>query len=384
VSVALPFMARLRGIHLHQIGGMLALACLPHGAKFLWSPFVDTIFTRRTWYGIGVLLAGGGVVMAIALPVSLPNLVPIAVLTAVSQVGTSLMDESLDALLALSVPSAEVGRVTGWFQAGGLLGVGTGGGLALFLIRHLDADWMAGMIVGGVMLVCALPMGLITEPPRPPEAERFGQTMRSLPHDLISMLRSRYGLLGLLICLSPVGAGALCDLFSAIARDYQAGTHLVVAINGIGAGLAAALGALLGGKLIERMKNSRAAYAVAGLGMAFVALALAHPAMPRIRAVYVGGVLAYNLFDGVAYATFAAFVLETIGRDGALATKYTLFAALANNSLSYMMKLDGDAYHSFHLEGLFLCDGLLTIGAIVLLLIVVRVVGGRRTTRSST
>ena len=88
----------------------------------------------------------------------------------------------------------------------------------------------------------------------------------------------------MVICLSPVGAGALTNLFSALARDYApddaAAEHLVVVVAGLLGGIVNIGGALLGGVLADRM-NRRLAYALCGAlsGVCAVAMLLA-PASP--------------------------------------------------------------------------------------------------------
>jgi hypothetical protein len=78
--------------------------------------------------------------------------------------------------------------------------------------------------------------------------------------------------------------------------------------------------------------------------------------------------LAYSAFNGVAYAGFAALVLETIG-GGAVATKYNIFASLANFAISYVTRLDGKAETRWGHEGMFYTDAALTFAGIGTLLL---------------
>jgi predicted MFS family arabinose efflux permease len=119
-----------------------------------------------------------------------------------------------------------------------------------------------------------------------------------------------------------------------------------------------------GGWLADRM-NRRLAYALAGGTTALVSLSMAFG--PRTPGALVGLALLWNLCYGVAFASFCAFVLDTVGR-GAVATKYNVFASLGNQAIAYMSFLDGRGYKAFGPVGLFLTDAALTSGGIVLLL----------------
>jgi MFS family permease len=166
-----------------------------------------------------------------------------------------------------------------------------------------------------------------------------------LVRDLARTLRAREGWTGLLICLSPVGAGALTNLFGALARDYapdDAGAErLVLIVTGLFGGIVNALGAVLGGYVTDRM-DRRMAYLLFGGLTALCAIGTA--AGPASTATYSVGCLAYQLANGMAYAAFYAFVLELIGRRKAITTQLALYAGASNLSSSYVTWLDGWAY----------------------------------------
>ena len=103
--------------------------------------------------------------------------------------------------------------------------------------------------------------------------------------------------------------------------------------------------------------------AAAGLLMAFG---------PRTPWAFDGGALLYQLFNGAAFAAFTAFVLDTIGQ-GAVATKYNLFAGLANLAISYMNLVDADAFATHQATGLLVTDALCTFAGIGALFAIVAV-----------
>ena len=97
--------------------------------------------------------------------------------------------------------------------------------------------------------------------------------------DLWSTAKSREGFTGVVICLLPVGCGALTNLFSGMAADYDAPQRLVEIVNGLGGGISSALGALVGGWLADRM-NRRLAYGLSGVLTALTAIGIAMTSAP--------------------------------------------------------------------------------------------------------
>jgi hypothetical protein len=158
--------------------------------------------------------------------------------------------------------------------------------------------------------------------------------------DLWGTVRSRQGFTGLVICLVPVGTGALTNVFSAMAKDYGAGARTVEIVNGYGGGAVAVLGALAGGFLADRMSR-RLAYAMAGGATALSAVAML--LAPMTHTTYAWGTLAYGFANGIAFATWAGMVLEMVGHSAATATKYAFFNAASNVAISYTTWLDGQA-----------------------------------------
>jgi MFS-type transporter involved in bile tolerance (Atg22 family) len=223
-------------------------------------------------------------------------------------------------------------------MAGNLGGTGVGGALALWLAQHLSATTTSA-VLAGFCLVCALPALSLHE--AKPERHALGRAMVHLVKDVWATVKSRPGWTGILICLSPVGTGAATQLFSAVAGDYKAGETHVELVNGVLGGLVGALGCLLGGVLADRM-NRRLCYVLAGALTAVTAIGMAlAPATPTGFTV---GCLAYQFANGIAYAAFAAFVLEMVGHGAGVTTKYALFVGCSNQAISYVTWADGKGY----------------------------------------
>ena len=280
-----------------------------------------------------------------------------------ANVGVATASSAADALMATTVPKERKGAAAGWSMAGNLGGTGVGGALGLFLTEHAPRGVTAA-VLAAVILLCGVPIFWIDEPARVPQP--VISAVSGLAKDLYRTAKSRVGWTGLVICLSPVGAGAAANLFSGgMHNDYHASESSVEIVNGLLGGVVSAVGCLAGGYLADRM-NRRLAYALAGAVMALVAIAMALG--PLTEHAFWVGTLSYQLANGIGYAAFVAFVLEMVGHEGAVTTKYTLFVAAANLAISYTAVLDGWGYDRARVRGLFLTDAGATIVGIAILL----------------
>jgi MFS transporter, PAT family, beta-lactamase induction signal transducer AmpG len=228
----------------------------------------------------------------------------------------------------------------------------------------VQKQYVPAIVVGLGLLACS---GVLLTMPAPPKTkpQGLGHAFREVGKDIWSILASRGGVFAVVLCFMPIGAGAASNLFAAMADDWHASTAVVGFSNGLGSGLGAIAGCLVGGRLSDVM-NRRNAYAATGVILAVFTFAMAMG--PRTPWAYVFFVFLYNFGVGMCYATFTAFVLEIIGK-GAAATKYNVFASLANIPIYAMGRFDG--YVSDH-HGrtimLWFDGGAGVVGAVVVVL----------------
>jgi MFS transporter, PAT family, beta-lactamase induction signal transducer AmpG len=384
VSVALPFLAtQIHHVDAAAAAAVVAWAFVPHGYKFLWAPIVDTTLGRKRWYVISLALTIAGTVVSTAMPIAPQTLPALTWVIVGAQIGLTLMGMTLDALMAITMPDSVKGRAAGWYQAGTFVGLGLGGWFALKLAgTFTQHPWVTGAVLGATMTLCALPLLALPSIPRDQEhAPKLGRAFADLGRDLWRLVTSASGVTGLIICLSPVGAGALGNVLGGLpdrwglGLDYHSdflgmqfnSADVVGIVTGLFGGMVSALGCMLGGYLADRMSR-RLCYALAGAMTALSAVAMW--LAPRTPWAYVVFSLLYGFFNGLAFAAFSAFVLETIGR-GAAATKYTIFASLANLAITYMTHADRHGLARWGPGGALLTDAVLTFAGIVVLLAMV-------------
>jgi MFS transporter, PAT family, beta-lactamase induction signal transducer AmpG len=335
LTVAIAYQLAQAGVSAESIGALIAIYFLPQIWKFLWAPIVDVTLSIKRWYVIGsVLSALGALVMGVCSepPVNLTALTVAAVLASLA---TTFLGMAVEALVAHSSSPEQQGRAAGWLQAGNFAGGGIGGGAALWLATHLGHAWITGAVLGASFLLCCVCLIPISEPFRAVRTVRT-RTFDVL-RDLWGVARSPRGYLALLVLFLPIGSGGASALFAVISDDWHASANAVGLANGTFSGVISLLGCLTGGYFSDLL-NRKLAYVAYGLllGLCSLAMALA----PHDQTFYVLFVLVYSFISGVCFAGFSAVTLEAIG-GGAAATKYNVFACLANLPTAYLAAIEG-------------------------------------------
>jgi len=363
IAVALPYLLRKYGAPVERIASIAAIVQAPAIWYVLWAPAVDLALRRRTW--VVMLSLATAVCTAAALCLTASDIRVATALFVIASVFNQPISSALGALVASVIPDAERGRTAGWTQAGILGGGVLGGGLVVWLGDHtsmLFATLVAGALIG----VPGFAAWLVPEPA--PDVMARRQQLPRVWRQIATAVRRRDVRLGLVFFLSPVGAGALMNLFSGVATDFHASSGQVIAVAAIG-GTMLTLGALIAGSLLDRMSRWRM-YPTLGVitGASLGILAV----VPLRPATYVIGAAMYALCTGAAYAAFMALALELLGSDRtASGTMFTLFMAAANVPVVYMLRLDGLGHRLFGVRGMIVTDAaanaLFAVGLLMLL-----------------
>jgi PAT family beta-lactamase induction signal transducer AmpG len=275
--------------------------------------------------------------------------------------------------LGRAVPAEGKSTAASRLQAGTFLGLGVGGGIAIELVTHLSGA-AAGAIIAFALLACAFPLFFFDEP-HADEERNVGLALQGLFKDLWGLLRSRPGVMAIVLALSSVGAGAASGLFGALAEDWHASREIVELTNGWLGGIVSALGAAGSGWIVKRI-DRRAAYALGGGLTALSGILMA--VAPHEPWAYIVFDLLYQAFTGMAYAAFAAFAFETVGKS-AVATKYNILASLLNGSIVYKTRLNGGAYKRWGGSGVMLTDAAVTFAGIAVLFVTAKILAMRST-----
>jgi PAT family beta-lactamase induction signal transducer AmpG len=349
VAIALPYILRERGIAVDRIASIGALVQLPAIWYFLWAPAVDLKLRRRTWVLLLSVTSGALTMLALWHDGSQSTRALAGLLVAASVLNQPV-SSAIGGLVAAVMPNALRGRTGGWSQAGMLGGGVAAGGLSVWLADRAP-DAVLATVAGLAIAVPSLAALIIDEPHRDRHALREDPTR--MFRELRRVLKRRQVWLGFLFFLSPIGAGALMNLFSAVAEDFHASGNMVVEVVAM-AGLLTPVGALAGGFVCDRF-NRWLVYPVGGLlAAASVAVMLLLPLAPSSYAI---GAAAYALATGFCYAAFTALAFELLGEGAATSgTQFTLFMAASNAPLAYMLRLDGLGHAHFGVRGMLMVD----------------------------
>jgi len=354
VSVALAYLATKHGLTVQQGAELIAVMYSPQVFKVLWAPIADTTLSRRQWYLWATLVNSLGTVLTAAVPLGLSNFRLIEAIIFVTSIADSFVGFSVEAMIAHLTPAADRGRVSGWYQAGNLGGAGIGGGLGLWLLNTLPASWETGLILGGLLLACALPLRLLPDVPADTRTSSVVREIGNVVWELWLVARTRSGVLCVTLCCVPMCTGAALGVLAQaeVAAHWGAGPGQVELAQGALSGISSMIGCVVGGYGCVRL-GGRVSYAVTGALMAAVTLAMAY--LPAIPTTYIAGTLTYALVNGLCYAAFSTFVFEVIGGKLA-ATKYNGFASLSNSPITYMGLVLAAAETRFGPRGMLLTE----------------------------
>ena len=335
VSITLPFFLTRAGFSVAAAGAIVALGVSANVWLFFWGPIVDLTLTPRRWYLLAVGVAAATLFLLGIVPFQQSAIVLLTAMVFISQIAVTFVVLPMGALMAYTVPEEAKGRAAGWYQAGNLGGNGIGGGLGIWLGVHFSKE-LAGATLALAMVAAASAI-LFAADFRVVAGFGFRERMRLTGRDILAMLRSPIPLLTLILVTSPIGAGAMNNLWSAVAPDWHAGPQMVALVTGVLNGIVCALGCLLGGWIADRFGRW---WSYFGFGAALAFAAIIISISPWTSTAYAIGVLVYAFFVGAGYAAFSALVVHAIGR-GVASTKYAICQSLGNIPVAYMTAFNG-------------------------------------------
>ena len=355
-SITLPYFLTRAGFSVASAAAIVALGVSTNVWLFLWGPIVDLTMTPRRWYVLAVVTA--------AITLFLLGIVPfqqsaIALLTAmvfISQIAVTFAVLPMGALMAYTVPDEAKGRAAGFYQAGNLGGNGIGGGLGIWIGVHFSKEIAAGCLA--LAMIAAAAAILFAADFRVVAGFGFRERIRLMGRDLLAMLRSAIPLLTLVLITSPIGSGAMNNLWSAVADDWHANANTVALVTGVFNGIVCALGCLVGGWIADYLGRW---WCYFGFGVALALATIVMAFAPRTSSSYAVGVLIYAFFVGTSYAAYSAIVVHAIGR-GVASTKYAICQSLGNIPVAYMTAFDGWVHDRY--GGVWMLNGEALLGLV--------------------
>lgn len=362
---ALPYLLTRSGISLDRVAVVSATVMSPTFWGFLLNPILDSGFSRRIYCWI--TLASAATCLPLGLwMLSLRHLGPCTEFLLVAELAVVLFASAVTGWTAEFVPESARGPVGGWTNVANLGGGALGSLAIMSFVGHLDARWLGlGMMLA--ILVGAIP--LLFLPPARSSSFHLREAFWTALKATWEVCKRRESLIGFALLLAPASTAAAINLFSGLGQDFHTASVTVIVVTGAGCAVTASIGSLLGGFASSRLPRGYV-YLVAGIGAGLCALTMAF--LPHDRTTFVVGVLLYNGFAGVTYASYSALCLELVGHCNPVAcTQMGLFAAATNGAIVYMTWADGRGYRHFGARGLLCVDGIAAITAAIPLLFLV-------------
>jgi MFS transporter, PAT family, beta-lactamase induction signal transducer AmpG len=372
VSITLPFFLTRAGFSVASAAAIVALGVSTNVWLFLWGPVVDLTMTPRRWYILAVVVAGITLFLLGIVPFQQSAIGLLTLMVFISQLAVTFAVLPMGALMAYTVPEQAKGRAAGFYQAGNLGGNGIGGGLGVWLGVHFSKEIAAGCLV--LAMIAAATAIFFAADFRVVAGFGFRERMRLMGRDLLAMLRSPIPLLTLFLIASPIGAGAMNNLWSAVASDWHASPNTVALMTGVFNGIVCAIGCLLGGWVADFLGRWWSYFGF-GAALAFAAIVMAWA--PRTSSAYAIGVLIYAFFVGAGYAAFSALVIHAIGR-GVASTKYAICQSLGNIPVAYMTAFDGWVHDRYGGVWMLNAEALLALVFVAVGLIVLQRINANR------
>lgn len=353
ISTAMGILLRARGVSVERIDYISAVAFSPTFWAFLLCPILDVRFSKRA-YAIFFAVVGA-LCLGIATLVT-TNLTAFTTILTIGCTAIVIFGNAHQGWMPDVISDTHYSHVGATSNVANIGMAGAFAALTIFLVRHL-APVSAAVVL---TLTVAAPTALLFFIPLPPLPTRgASEVFASFFRDFYSVCRRRDFITGLICFAAPTACFALTNSFSSLGSDFRASETEVTAINGTGVAVACSIGCLIGVWFCNRYLK-RNVYIGTGFLSALIALLLL--AVPHTIGWYAGGVLAYNLFQGVNYTAFSSFCYEIVGPENPLAaTQISLLAAAANLPISYMTAIEGHVHTAHGLSGMLATDAISTL-----------------------
>jgi len=250
---ALPTRLRAAGMPVDEVAGLTALLALPWALKFLWAPAVDRLrgprWGYRAWITVAQLAMGLTLLPLALFP--LEELLGWAMVVLLAHAfAAATQDVAIDALAVASVPADDRGRVSGWMQAGMLVGRGLFGGLALAAEAWIGARAVVLVLLASVWATLAVvwlvPLPGAAAVDRPAQAPPLMRTLRE-----VLQRRSTWAALGIAL-LAGAGFEAAGGLMGPYLLDRSIAQEAVGWFFALPVVVGMILGSLLGGWAADR------------------------------------------------------------------------------------------------------------------------------------
>jgi len=375
---------RTEGISLELIGTFVAALFLPWAFKWAWAPLIDLIKLhrwggRKAWIVFCTTLMIATLLMTAVVDFK-ADFQLLLIMIVLNNFFCATQDVAIDSLAVSTLEEDERGRGNGFMFGGQYLGIGLGGGGAIFVFGIWGFD-AALVYVSTLLFVNLLFIVFFVQDPHVETVhrDRQGDVMRVFMSSLRSFLMEVYESfvrsgsgpkLGLVFSLLPIGTMALAyATLGTITVDYGLGEMQIAEVN-IYNTIAAAIGCLVGGFLADRFgikKMLGLFYVLTALPALFLGMQISAVGLEAVSHTQLYGVIiAHGLLYGMAFGQHAAIFMG-MTNPAVAATQFTAFMAMSNLAISFANYWQGIVAERIDYAMVFYLESLLVIVPLVLL-----------------
>ncbi len=366
VTVALPFLLTQNGFPVALTAGIVAIGLSANLWRFAWGPIVDLSLSLKKWYWLSLLASIASLLLLCYIPFTLKGATLLSIIVFVSQVAATITLLPINGFVAKRIRENKKGEASGWYQAGSLAGTGIGGGAGLWLATHYNLT-LAGIVLCAASILFALVMLLVKDISSQKE-KTIMHEIKVMGKDILSMIKLPVAVFAIILFLMPIGTGAMANLWSAVAKDWETDANTVALVTGLLCGGVSAVGCIAGGFMADRW-GALNTYLGSGVLCALVTVLIA--VLPYHPAMYIAGVLSYGFCTGLIYAAFSAAIFFVIGKKQ-VATKYSLMSSLGNIPVVYMTTFNGWTHDKFGSRYMLTTEAVLGILFVIIFFLILK------------
>jgi len=359
------------GVDLATIG-RFALVGLPYTAKFLWSPFLDSVpppfwGRRRGWaFLIQILLIAAIAAMTLVDPKT--QLGELSLIALVLAFVSASQDIVVDAFRTEIVAKEEMGAGAGVYVMGYRLAMLVSGALALLMADHLPWKTVY-LILAGIMGLASLTTVFAAEPEASANAAKDTRSWNERVTQPFLEFFSRSGAVEILLFvmiykLSTMMATALTTTFLMNIGFSKTEIGTVSKVFGL---IATIVGTLAGGAVMTRIGTKRSLWifgflqSTAGLSFILISLIGYNPTMLAVV------IFVENFLMGMGVAALQGFMMAVCSKQFT-ATQFALLSSITAVTRVVLVSQAGVLAEKFGWTQYFIFSTLLAIPGLLMLL----------------
>jgi PAT family beta-lactamase induction signal transducer AmpG len=377
-TTAMVAFMRTEGLTLEQIGGFVAALFIPWSFKWIWAPVIDVVKLNRFGGRKAWILFCTTMMIVTLLITAAVDFVEhfqwLLIAIVLNNFFCATQDVAIDALAVSTLKEDERGRGNGFMFGGQYLGIGLGGGGAIFVFGLWGFNAALMYVSAMLALELLFVIFFIEDPDAKREgADASGASFQAIASTLKSFVIEVYQSfafsgrgpkLGLLFSVLPVSSFALAyATMGTITVDYGLNEIQLAGINVYNT-IAAGTGCVVGGLLADRFGLRRMLfifYILVIFPTVFLALQISSVGLQAVPiGMFYSSIIIHGFLYGLCFGQHAAIFMG-MTNPAVAATQFTAFMGMTNLAISYSNYWQGVVGERFDYATVLYFDALIAL-----------------------